>query len=139
MDEALSIPPNSSVVDSVFGDQGKLYIAVITDYAENEETKLYKIGVTQHNLDKRYEEFPFNCVTVLCKKGNISYLKDVEKKIKGIYKDSMYTDFTAKDFDGFSEVYQLNKSEINKLKLLVRFDIVGLTQTKESLDMTVEA
>jgi hypothetical protein len=139
MDEALSIPPNSSVVDSVFGDQGKLYIAVITDYAENEETKLYKIGVTQHNLDKRYEEFPFNCVTVLCKKGNISYLKDVEKKIKGIYRVNMYTDFTAKDFDGFSEVYQLNRSEINKLKLLVRFDIVGLTQTKESLDMTVEA
>jgi hypothetical protein len=139
MDEALSFPPNSSVVGSVFGNEGKLYIAEITDHAENEGKKLYKIGVTQHNLDKRYEEFPFNCRTVFNKKGDISRLKEVEKKIKDIYKDKKYTDFTAKDFDGFSEVYQLTKPEINKLRLLVRFDIVGLTQTKEGLDMTVEA
>jgi hypothetical protein len=139
MDEALSFPHNSSVVESVFGNEGKLYIAEITDHAENEGKELYKIGVTQHNLNKRYEEFPFNCVTVLCKKGNISRLKEVEKKIKDIYKDNIYDGFSGNHFDGFTEVYQLTKSEINKLKLLIRFDIVGLTQTKGSLDMTVEA
>jgi hypothetical protein len=139
MDEALSIPPNSSVVESVFGNEGKLYIAEIVNSSENtnDEAKLYKIGVTRHRLDKRYAGFPFQCVTVLCKKGNIGYLKEVEKKIKDVYKDKKYTNFTAKDFDGFSEVYQLTKTEINKLKLIVEFDMFDLNLKVEENNISL--
>jgi hypothetical protein len=136
LDEALSIPADSSIVESL-GDEGKFYMAEITGHHGNNGAKLYKIGVTQHSLQKRYREFPFECNTVFYEEGDLNYVKKLEKNIKNVYRDKRYDKFTATDFDGFTEVYQLNEKELNKIKFSVKFDILDLEPTAGELNMSV--
>lgn len=133
LEDALSIPSNSSVVESVFGNHAKLYIAeVIGREADlSDEKRLYKIGVTQHQLSKRYKELPFECKTVHFKEGNLKELRELEKMIHSKIKNKQYTDFTARDFDGFTEMFQLTGSELNEIKFLIKFD--KLNQKEEDV------
>jgi hypothetical protein len=135
LDEALSIGPNSSIVKSVFGNEAKLYIAEIIGQSQNanDDTKLYKVGVTQHDLSKRYSELPFDLKTVLCKNGDLSHLKEIEKTIKNRFQNKRFNAFAVSDFDEFTKVYQLSQIELNKLKLLVKFDMLILISKEVAL------
>jgi hypothetical protein len=123
-DEALNIPSNSSVVKSVFGSKAKLYVAEILPDSPivPDGNKLYKVGVTQHSLSKRYKELPFECRTVFSRDGELNHLRGIEKSIKDKFEKNRVSDFKASDFDGFTEIYQLSQSELNNLKFLVKFD-----------------
>lgn len=132
-DESLSIASNSSIVKSIFGSKAKLYVAEIVSDSQtyDNDRKLYKVGVTQHNLSKRYSELPFDCKTVIYKDGELKSLRQIEKMIKNKFEENRISDFTASDFDGFTEIYQLSQIELNNLKFLVKFDMLSLNQSKE--------
>ncbi len=133
-DEALSIPSNSSVVKSVFGSKAKLYVAEIISDSQTDDNgnKLYKVGVTQHSLNKRFKELPFECRTVFSKDGELNHLKEIEKTIKSRFKNEQVFDYKASDFDGFTEIYRLSQSQLNNIKFLAKFDALNLIAEKEN-------
>jgi len=134
LEEALSIPSKASVVEKAFGKNAKLYIVEIIGQTvvANYETKLYKVGITQHDLSKRLNELPFECKTIYCKNGELNQLKELEKQVKVRLKDKRFMDYTASDFDGFTEVFSLNESELKELQFLIKFDLLSSESVAEN-------
>ncbi|MEQ1921104.1 MAG: GIY-YIG nuclease family protein [Pyrinomonadaceae bacterium] len=134
LEQALSIPENQKVVQAIFGTRANFYIAEIGNSDECEDgTKVYKIGVTQYPLEKRYRNLRVECHTVLCKNGDLSELKELEKKIKQRFKEKRIDKYSPADFDGFSEVFQLDSNDLNLIKFLAKFNRFELVANEEEL------
>lgn len=125
LEKALSISSGESVVQSLSNNLSTLYVAKICDeaYETVDDEEVYKIGVTQHMLQKRLSEFPFKSQVIFQRHGLISDLKPIEKMAKKLLSYKRFRSLSAKDFDGFTEVFSLNKPELERLGFLVKTGI----------------
>lgn len=127
LETALAIPSGERPVNIIFGNSAHLYI---TEFPVANGVR-FKIGVTQYPLEKRYAEFPFECRTILRVDGKLQTLRKREKSIKKYLDSRRCRSYSAADFDGFSEVYELSTSELKVVRFLAKFGNVPVCAAGE--------